>query len=174
MRILLSRNVCLVPNEVVSNECDDVLDNVAPCIEQKCGESALCIQQKNVAKEIKYAKEFRSRYAMFFNHCNINNGDYHVRRRFDLEPSRIPVKKLEKFSRKNKQIKKLVCRRILKNIPVSSKMYCYVKCRLRTRSSNDSIKFVQKMRKKMALYTVNTETKIVELSRVFGQTSIFV
>ena len=146
MRILLSRNVCLVPNEVVSNECDDVLDNVAPCREQKCGESALCIQQNDVAKEIKYAKEFRSRYAMFVNHCNINNGDYHVRRRFDLEPSRIPVKKLEKFSRKNKQIKKLVCRRILKNIPVSSKMYRYVKCRLRTRSNNDSIKFVQKMR----------------------------
>ena len=146
IRILLSRNVCLVPNEVVSNECDDVLANVAPCIEQKCGESALCIQQNDVAKEIKYAKEFRSRYAMFVNHCNINNGDYHVRRRFDLEPSRIPVKNLEKFSRKNKQIKKLVCRRILKNIPVSSKMYRYVKCRLRTRSNNDSIKFVQKMR----------------------------
>ena len=62
---------------MVSNECDDVLDNVAPCIEQKCGESALCIQQNDVAKEIKYAKEFRSRYAMFVNHCNINNGDYH-------------------------------------------------------------------------------------------------
>ena len=92
IRILLSRNVCLVPNEVVSNECDDVLDNVAPCREQKCSESALCIQQNDVAKEIKYAKEFRSRYAMFVNHCNINNGDYHVRRRFDLEPSRIPVK----------------------------------------------------------------------------------
>lgn len=46
----------MVPNEVVSNECDDVLDNVAPCIEQKCGESALCIQQNDVAKEIKYAK----------------------------------------------------------------------------------------------------------------------
>ena len=94
MRILYSHIVeqeCLVPNEVVSNECD-VLDNVAPCIEQKCGESALCIQQNDVAKEIKYAKEFRSRYAMFVNHCNINNGDYHVRRRFDLEPSRIPVK----------------------------------------------------------------------------------
>ena len=58
------------------------------------------------------------------------------------------LKKLEKFSLKNKQIKKLVCRRILKNIPVSSKMYHYVKCRPRTRSNNDSIKFVQKMRKK--------------------------
>ena len=111
---------------------------------------------------------------MFVNHCNINNGDYHVRRQFDREPSRRPLKKLEKFSRKNKQIKKLVFRRILKNIPVSSKMYRYVKCRLRTRNNNDSIKFVQKMRKKMAFYSVNTESKIVELLRVFGQISIFV
>ena len=95
IRILLSKNVCLVPNEVVSNECDDVLANVAPCIEQKCGESALCIQQNDVAKEMKYAKEFKSLYAL----CNIKNDDYHVRRRFDHEPSRIPVKKLEKFSR---------------------------------------------------------------------------
>ena len=101
IRILLSRNVCLVPNEVVSNECDDVLDNVAPRIERKCGESALCIQQ-----EIKYVKEFRSRYAMFVNRCKINNGDYHVRRRFDREHRRVAVKKLEKFSHKNKQIKK--------------------------------------------------------------------
>ena len=71
IRILLSRNVCLVPNEVVSNESDDVLDNVAPCMEPKCGESALCIQQNDVAKEIKYAKEFRSRSAMFVNRFNI-------------------------------------------------------------------------------------------------------
>ena len=45
VRILYLRIV-----EVVSNECDDVLDNVAPCREQKCGESALCIQQNDVAK----------------------------------------------------------------------------------------------------------------------------
>ena len=125
MRILYSHIVeqeCLVPNEVVSNECD-VLDNVAPCIEQKCGESALCIQQNDVAKLIKYAKEFRSHYAMFVNRCNINNGDYRVRRRFGREPSRIPVKKLEKFSRKNKQIKKLVCRRILKKTFLSRQNY---------------------------------------------------
>ena len=64
----------MLANEVVSNECDDVLDNVAPCVELKCGESALYIQQNYVAKETKYVKEFRSRYAMFVNHCNINNG----------------------------------------------------------------------------------------------------
>ena len=47
----------------------------------------------DVAKEIKYPGEFRSRYAMFVN-CNtsINNREYRVRRQFDREPSRIPVK----------------------------------------------------------------------------------
>ena len=39
----------------------------APCREQKCGESAFGIQQNDAAKEIKYAKEFRFRYAMFVN-----------------------------------------------------------------------------------------------------------
>lgn len=51
----------------------------------------LCTQQGDVEKEIKYAEDFRSRYAMSVN-CNIYNREYHVRRRFDREPSRIPVK----------------------------------------------------------------------------------
>ena len=76
---------------MVLNECDDELDKVALCIQQTCDESALCVQQSDVAKEIKHAEEFRSRYAMFVNHCNTNNGEYHVRRRFDREPSRIPL-----------------------------------------------------------------------------------
>ena len=63
------------------------------CIQQKCNESALSVQQIDVAKEIK----FRSRYMMSVYHCNINNPEYHVRRRFDREPSRIHVKKLGKL-----------------------------------------------------------------------------
>ena len=119
--LMLYRSACVVSSNVVSDECD-VLDKAALRIQQKCDKSALRVQQIDVAKEIKYPEEFRSRYAMFVN-CNtsINNREYHVRRRFDREPSRIPVKKLEKLSRKNKKIKKLVCRRILKSIPVSSK-----------------------------------------------------
>ena len=133
----------LLKQSTLSAECD-VLDKAALCIQQKCDESALCVQQIDVAKEIRYPEEFRSRYAMFVN-CNtsINNRAKTIR-----SPSRIPVKKLEKLSRKNKKIKKLVCRRILKNIPVSSKMYRYIKCRLRTRSNNDGIKCLQNMRKK--------------------------
>ena len=142
---MLCGNICFVSNNVVADECDhDVLDKAALCKQQKCHESALCVQQIDVPKEIK----FRSRCMMFVYHCNINNPEYHVRRRFDRESSRIPVKKLGKLSHKNKKIKKLVYRRILKNIPFSSKMYQYIKCRLRARSNSDSIKFVQKMRKK--------------------------
>ena len=123
-----------------------------PYVQQKCDEPALCVQQIHVAKEIK----FRSRY-MFVYHCNINNPEYHVRRRFDRERSRIPVKKLRKLSHKNKKIKKLVYRRILKNIPFSSKMDRYIKCRLRARGNSDSIK----------LYTVNTTLKIRIIIRIF-------
>jgi len=59
---MLCRNVCVVSNNVVSDECD-VLDKAALCIQQKCDESALCIQQNDVGKEIKYAEQFRSRLA---------------------------------------------------------------------------------------------------------------
>ena len=67
------------------------------CIQQKCDEPALCVQQIHVAKEIK----FRSRYMMFVYH--INNPEYHVRRRFDRERSRIPVKNYESFHIKTKK-----------------------------------------------------------------------
>ena len=82
---MLCRHVCFASNNVVADECDHVvLDKAALCmdtlrIQEKCDESALCVQQIDVAKEIK----FRSRYMMFFYHCNINNPEYHVRRRFD-------------------------------------------------------------------------------------------
>ena len=72
---MLCRHVCFVSNNVVADECDPVVLGKAAlcmdtlCIQQKCDESALCVQQINVAKEIK----FRSRYMMFVYHCNINN-----------------------------------------------------------------------------------------------------
>ena len=53
---------------------------------QKCDESALCGQQNDAKKEIKYAEEFKSRYAMSVN-CNIHNPDYHVRRQSFLQSS---------------------------------------------------------------------------------------
>ena len=101
---MLCRHVCFVSNNLVADECDRVvLDKTALCMDtlciqqcDKCDESTsrLCVRQIDVEKEIK----FRSRYMMFGYHCNINNPEYHVRRRFDREPSRIPVKKLGKLS----------------------------------------------------------------------------
>ena len=55
--------VSFVSNNVVADECDhDVLDKAALCmdtlcIQQKCDESTLCVQQTDVVKGIK----FRSR-----------------------------------------------------------------------------------------------------------------
>ena len=78
---MLCRHVCFVSNNVVADECDNVvLDKTALCmdtlcIQQKCDEPVLCVQKIHVAKEIK----FRSRYMMFVYHCNINNPEYHVR-----------------------------------------------------------------------------------------------
>ena len=101
---MLCRHVCFVSNNLVADECDRVvLDKTALCMDtlciqqcDKCDESTsrLCVRQIDVEKEIK----FRSRYMMFGYHCNINNPEYHVRRRFDCDPSRIPVKKLRKLS----------------------------------------------------------------------------
>ena len=88
--LMLYRNACVVSSNVVSHECD-VLHKAALCIQQKCDESALCVQQIDVAKEIKYPEEYRSRYAMFVkNNTSINNREYHVRRRFDREPTGTP------------------------------------------------------------------------------------
>ena len=85
---MLCRHVCFVANNMVADECDHVvLDKAALwmdtlCKQQKCDESALCGQQIDVAKEIK----FRSCYMMFVYHYNINrNPEYHVRRRFDCK-----------------------------------------------------------------------------------------
>ena len=90
---MLWGHVCFVSNNVVADECDHVvLDKAALCmdtlrIQQKCDESAWCVQENDVAKGIK----FRCRYLMFVYQFNINNPEYHVRRRFDREPSRRPV-----------------------------------------------------------------------------------
>jgi len=79
---MLCRNVCLVSNNVVSDECN-VLDKA--CIQQTCDESELSLQQNDVEKEIKYAEQSRSHYAMVV-YCNINN------RECDARSRRIPEK----------------------------------------------------------------------------------
>ena len=67
---------CLVSNNVVSDECDVLMDKAALCIQgSKVRCIALCVQQNDVQKELKDAEEFRSCYAMFVR--LFNNREYH-------------------------------------------------------------------------------------------------
>ena len=66
---MLCSNNCLVSHNVVSDE-SHVLDGSIFVCRQKRDElskSALCVQQIDVSREMKYAEEFRSQYAMFIN-----------------------------------------------------------------------------------------------------------
>ena len=67
--------LCGISNDMLSDE-SDVLNKAALCKQQKCVESVLNAQN-DVKKELTYAEEFRSRYAMLVN-CNINKPEYHV------------------------------------------------------------------------------------------------
>ena len=84
---MLYRHVCFVSNNLVADECDHAVWTRLSAMYAVCTTNWCC-------KGIK----FRSRYMMFVYHCNINNPEYQVRRRFDREPNRIPVKKLGKLS----------------------------------------------------------------------------
>ena len=67
---------CLVSNNVVSDECDVLMDKAALCIQgSKVRCIALCVQQNDVQKELKDAEEFRSCCAMFVS--LFNNREYH-------------------------------------------------------------------------------------------------
>ena len=72
--------------------------------------------------------ELRSRYAKFI---SIDDGT-HIKLRAlqrDREPSRIPVKQITRIMNKSRQMRKRMRKYIVKNIPMSFKIHCYVnKC----------------------------------------------
>ena len=72
-------------------------------------------------------QNFRSRYAkyVYYNHCTRVVCECHCNKR-DREPSRIPVNKLRRLSRKNRNLQRYVSRRVLKNIPKSSEVHCVI------------------------------------------------
>ena len=83
--------------------------------------------------QIKFRKEFRSRDSkLLCDKLNYNRieCDY-VLRRHDREPSRITAKKLKRLSQKSRKLKVFVGKQFLKQIPLSSKLYPYIKCRLK-------------------------------------------
>lgn len=80
--------------------------------------------------------EQRSRYAKFFVlKCQKLHHTYREKR--DREPSRIPVKKLERIMNKSRLVRREIRMYIAKNIPMSSKIHCYVnKCNFLHDNSN--------------------------------------
>lgn len=77
----------------------------------------------------------------------------HVRNRRDRAPSRVPLKKLERLSRKNRILKKYVWKGIRKNTPRSSSIFRFIgKCcknqNTKCTYGNHWVRFVRKMKKK--------------------------
>ena len=73
----------------------------------------------DVDPEILTTKECRSRYDKLI---VVDVNKRHVGRR-DREPSRIPAKKISRFLRKNKKIRKQVRKHIKRNVPKSSRIH---------------------------------------------------
>ena len=80
--------------------------------------------------------------------------NFHVSRRRDREPSRIPVKKLKRLSQKSRKLKVFVWKKILKITPLSSKLHGSISCRLRSQVKRRriiaSLGSLEKVRKKPA------------------------
>ena len=75
--------------------------------------------QRDGVVEIKYREELRSRYDKFVYY--IHNRvvcEFHMSRRCDCEPSRTPVKKLKRLSKKSRKLRVFVRKRILKITPL--------------------------------------------------------
>ena len=96
----------------------------------------------------------RSRYEKFI-YCNQRRifCQCHVRNRRDRAPSRVPLKKLERLSRKNRILKKYVWKGIRKNTPRSSSIFRFIgKCcknqNTKCTYGNHWVRFVRKMKKK--------------------------
>ena len=114
------------------------------CNVNSCNDSVVSIKVQN----------FRSRYAkyVYYNHCTCVVCECHGNKR-DREPSKIPVNKLRRLSRKNRNIQRFVSRRVLKNIPKSSQVHCVISS-IRSKSIRKNkftrrkyIAFVNKVRK---------------------------
>ena len=63
---------------------------------------------------------------------NMNSKPIHKHRRVsrrDREPSRLPIRTMERLKNKSRKVRMLVYERIRLTIPKSSKLYCYVKAR---------------------------------------------
>ena len=89
-------------------------------------------------------------------YCNYNRvvRECHLSGRRDPEPSRIPVKKLNRLSQKSKELRVFMWKKILRITPLSSKRHVYISCRLRSQIQRRriiaSLSSFEKVRKKPA------------------------
>ena len=108
------------------------------------------VQKENFFVEEIKEVELRSRRGKFIYNRTYNpvgwNKVSHFSRR-DRAPSRLPMKKLKSLLKKTRKVRRFVWKGILKNTPLSSKIYCYVKNRNglyfnRYRSNCKSVRFL--------------------------------
>ena len=93
----------------------------------------------------------------------------------DREPSRIPVRIMERLKNKSRKVRMFVYERIRLTIPKSSKLYCYVKARKQKNKANFTLECSDKLnhhlkrrlRKYLSLFTCNTLTKTVTIVHCF-------
>ena len=80
-------------------------------------------------KDSHLLEECRSRYAKFRIHQYVEHKPRVVTRTRDREPSRIPVKQVTRLLHKSRKIRKRVRKYAVKNVPMTTRMYCFVnKC----------------------------------------------
>ena len=73
---------------------------------------------------------------------NMNLKPIHKHRRVsrrNREPSRLPIRTMERLKNKSRSVRMLVYERICLTIPKSSKLYCYVKARKQDKKIKQSL-----------------------------------
>ena len=88
------------------------------------------VQKENCFVEEIKEVELRSRRGKFiynrtYNPVGLNKVSHFSRR--GRAPSRLPMKKLKSLLKKTQKVRLVVWKGILKNIPLSSKIHCYVR-----------------------------------------------
>jgi len=127
------------------------IDNVITTLEDDCNlfeKAVLLSTDVNTTNKSSLSKQcLRSRYANFYiaPQCVI----YKLRsvQHRDREPSRIPVKQLTRVMNKSRTIRKLVRQYIARNVPMSSRIHCYInKCGFTHSAHCKYVKRTRKMR----------------------------
>ena len=100
-------------------------------------------------KEPHLLDECRSRYAKFLIYQYVEHKPRVVTRTRDRAPSRIPVKRLARLMHKSRKIRKRVRKFVFKNMPMTSRMHCFVnKCHFNPEEVKSYCKVYQRSKRK--------------------------